>query len=147
MCRDSYSGHISSILSKILFLVLSKNGNNSRNFAIFASGFDKTNRDVAQLVAHYVRDVGVGRSSRLIPTCKRPRAFTARGRPFIACLICNHGRGFLKAVACISKNGRGFYPFFLTKCQFSKKKFTSLLAIAAIAVIPKTVVMATKNSL
>ena len=28
-------------------------------------------RDVAQLVAHYVRDVGVGRSSRLIPTiCK-----------------------------------------------------------------------------
>ena len=27
-------------------------------------------RDVAQLVAHYVRDVGVGRSSRLIPTKK-----------------------------------------------------------------------------
>ena len=26
------------------------------------------NRDVAQLVAYYVRDVGVGRSSRLIPT-------------------------------------------------------------------------------
>ena len=25
-------------------------------------------RDVAQLVAHYVRHVGVGRSSRLIPT-------------------------------------------------------------------------------
>ena len=25
-------------------------------------------RDLAQLVAHYVRDVGVGRSSRLIPT-------------------------------------------------------------------------------
>ena len=33
----------------------------------FASVF-KTIRDVAQLVAHYVRDVGVGRSSRLIPT-------------------------------------------------------------------------------
>ena len=31
----------------------------------FASGFSKP---VAQLVAHYVRDVGVGRSSRLIPT-------------------------------------------------------------------------------
>ena len=29
------------------------------------------NRDVAQLVAHYVRDVGVGRSSRLIPTKAR----------------------------------------------------------------------------
>ena len=28
----------------------------------------KSHRDVAQLVAHYVRDVGVGRSSRLIPT-------------------------------------------------------------------------------
>ena len=28
----------------------------------------KSIRDVAQLVAHYVRDVGVGRSSRLIPT-------------------------------------------------------------------------------
>ena len=27
-------------------------------------------RDVAQLVAHYVRDVGVGRSSRLIPTIR-----------------------------------------------------------------------------
>ena len=30
----------------------------------------KSNRNVAQLVAHYVRDVGVGRSSRLIPTEK-----------------------------------------------------------------------------
>ena len=30
-----------------------------------------SNRNVAQLVAHYVRDVGVGRSSRLIPTQKR----------------------------------------------------------------------------
>ena len=28
----------------------------------------KQKRNVAQLVAHYVRDVGVGRSSRLIPT-------------------------------------------------------------------------------
>ncbi len=30
----------------------------------------KQKRNVAQLVAHYVRDVGVGRSSRLIPTEK-----------------------------------------------------------------------------
>ena len=30
-----------------------------------------SNRDVAQLVAHYVRDVGVGRSSRLIPTIEK----------------------------------------------------------------------------
>ena len=28
-------------------------------------------RDLAQLVAHYVRDVGVGRSSRLIPTASK----------------------------------------------------------------------------
>ena len=32
--------------------------------------FRKRYRNVAQLVAHYVRDVGVGRSSRLIPTIK-----------------------------------------------------------------------------
>ena len=31
---------------------------------------ETSERDVAQLVAHYVRDVGVGRSSRLIPTKK-----------------------------------------------------------------------------
>ena len=31
----------------------------------------KQKRNVAQLVAHYVRDVGVGRSSRLIPTEER----------------------------------------------------------------------------
>ena len=34
---------------------------------IFRSNFIDL-RNVAQLVAHYVRDVGVGRSSRLIPT-------------------------------------------------------------------------------
>ena len=32
--------------------------------------FALANRKVAQLVAHYVRDVGVGRSSRLFPTNK-----------------------------------------------------------------------------
>ena len=36
-------------------------------------------RDVAQLVAHYVRDVGVGRSSRLIPT--------ERQQEFISCCL------------------------------------------------------------
>jgi hypothetical protein len=46
----------------------------SSNFALVlkqeaALGFPHQGfRDVAQLVAHYVRDVGVGRSSRLIPT-------------------------------------------------------------------------------
>ena len=38
-------------------------------FAVQKAAFD--HRDVAQLVAHYVRDVGVGRSSRLIPTDER----------------------------------------------------------------------------
>ncbi len=36
----------------------------------FALTLHLQNRDVAQLVAHYVRDVGVGRSNRLIPTKK-----------------------------------------------------------------------------
>lgn len=34
----------------------------------FTFALAKQKRNVAQLVAHYVRDVGVGRSSRLIPT-------------------------------------------------------------------------------
>ena len=34
-------------------------------------------RDVAQLVAHYVRDVGGGRSSRLIPTNRQKKKFSA----------------------------------------------------------------------
>ena len=37
------------------------------------------NRDVAQLVAHYVRDVGVVRSSRIIST-KRMRLILFQGR-------------------------------------------------------------------
>ena len=48
----------------------------SKKYCTFARGFKKceSNRDVAQLVAHYVRDVGVGRSSRLIPTIKKRHA-------------------------------------------------------------------------
>ena len=41
-------------------------------------------RDVAQLVAHYVRDVGVGRSSRLIPTAQSADRFNTCLR-FIFC--------------------------------------------------------------
>ena len=41
----------------------------TKNSITFAKSNDK-DRNVAQLVAHYVRDVGVGRSSRLIPTEK-----------------------------------------------------------------------------
>ena len=37
----------------------------SQNFALT---LHSQKRDVAQLVAYYVRDVGVGRSNRLIPT-------------------------------------------------------------------------------
>ena len=40
------------------------------------SSHHKQWRNVAQLVAHYVRDVGVGRSSRLIPTQGDKRAFS-----------------------------------------------------------------------
>ena len=45
----------------------------SKKVLTFAPQFRRKankNRNVAQLVAHYVRDVGVGRSSRLIPTAK-----------------------------------------------------------------------------
>ena len=42
-------------------------------------------RDVAQLVAHYVRDVGVGRSSRLIPTANEKVADCSA--TFLFCLI------------------------------------------------------------
>ena len=52
----------------------------------------KANRNVAQLVAHYVRDVGVGRSSRLIPTAaeaeyNKASAFLCNNsaRPHVRC--------------------------------------------------------------
>ncbi len=38
------------------------------NFAVEFEKRPENSREVAQLVAHYVRDVGVGRSSRLFPT-------------------------------------------------------------------------------
>ena len=46
----------------------------------------KSNRNVAQLVAHYVRDVGVGRSSRLIPT-QIKRGTYENMHLFLLCLI------------------------------------------------------------
>ena len=42
-----------------------------------------SNRNVAQLVAHYVRDVGVGRSSRLIPTRQRVTFWITVSYPLI----------------------------------------------------------------
>ena len=55
----------------VLFLVWqvfeNKKVRNTKNSITFALQLRK-DRNVAQLVAHYVRDVGVGRSSRLIPT-------------------------------------------------------------------------------
>ena len=44
---------------------------NKKKTITFAPQLRK-DRNVAQLVAHYVRDVGVGRSSRLIPTEREP---------------------------------------------------------------------------
>ena len=40
-------------------------------------------REVAQLVAHYVRDVGVGRSSRLFPTFSTKTFFGYGERFFV----------------------------------------------------------------
>lgn len=42
-----------------------------------------SNRNVAQLVAHYVRDVGVGRSSRLIPTRQRVAFWNTASYPLL----------------------------------------------------------------
>ena len=57
----------------VLFLVWqvfeNKKVRNTKKTITFAPQLRK-DRNVAQLVAHYVRDVGVGRSSRLIPTKK-----------------------------------------------------------------------------
>ena len=41
-------------------------------------------RDLAQLVAHYVRDVGVGRSSRLIPTASKKGCPKAAFRAYVS---------------------------------------------------------------
>ena len=42
-------------------------------------------RDVAQLVAYYVRDVGVGRSNRLIPTLQNARFLNFSNLAFLFC--------------------------------------------------------------
>ena len=44
----------------------------------------KRNRKVAQLVAHYVRDVGVGRSSRLFPTMQTTLTFPRKAASFLS---------------------------------------------------------------
>ena len=48
----------------------------------FTFALAKQKRNVAQLVAHYVRDVGVGRSSRLIPTIKNDKLYYTACRFF-----------------------------------------------------------------
>ena len=63
----------------------SKNLVHSLKVSNFASAFPRKvcNRNVAQLVAHYVRDVGVGRSSRLIPTSFQEHPFSV-GAPLLS---------------------------------------------------------------
>ena len=46
-------------------------------------------RKVAQLVAHYVRDVGVGRSSRLFPTQKRQLIGVSCRFCYSKCIFCD----------------------------------------------------------
>ena len=72
--------------------------NATRKFAPANNRSEQSEREVAQLVAHYVRDVGVGRSSRLFSTEKgwsighpfledglqRPRSYLADARTIIA---------------------------------------------------------------
>ena len=54
-------------------------------------------RDVAQLVAHYVRDVGVGRSSRLIPTIRGLKRWLQRFNP---CRFKNGRKKFGTVLKC-----------------------------------------------
>lgn len=68
-----------AIITKYFMNVKTKENNNKYNKLIINAIKTKTyqsekiqnHRDVAQLVARHVRDVEVGRSSRLIPTKKR----------------------------------------------------------------------------
>ena len=53
---------------------------------------NRSNRDVAQLVAHYVRDVGVASSNLVIPTIKKALI----SRAFLICL--NRNSKFLKLI-------------------------------------------------
>jgi hypothetical protein len=61
-------------------------------------------RDVAQLVAHYVRDVGVGRSSRLIPTQReRECAYLGTFSSFLLFAVDKNGspnHSFVCSVCC-----------------------------------------------
>ena len=59
---------------------------NSKKSSTFAPAFKKKRREVAQLVAHYVRDVGVGCSSHLFSTKKTVKrlSFLKKGRLNIA---------------------------------------------------------------
>ena len=43
----------------------------------------RLHRDVAQLVAHYVRDVGVASSSPVIPTNKKEECFSEHSSFFV----------------------------------------------------------------
>ena len=60
-CKDTYNSDNCNIFLHFLFHC-------AKNVYLCHCNDD---RNVAQLVAHYVRDVGVGRSSRLIPTHKK----------------------------------------------------------------------------
>lgn len=49
----------------------------------FTFALAKQKRNVAQLVAHYVRDVGVAGSSPVIPTASGGKVFLSAAFPFI----------------------------------------------------------------
>lgn len=54
----------------------------------------KSHREVAQLVAHHVRDVGVGRSSRLFSTTNSFQARRFSRRALLLATICHCTRTF-----------------------------------------------------
>ena len=80
---------------KFFRIFLEKNARVSENCSIFAPAI----RDLAQLVAHYVRDVGVAGSSPVIPTVSGKRYknffpllfFMCRLVAGVVALICHRG--------------------------------------------------------
>ena len=84
-------------------------------------------RDVAQLVAHYVRDVGVGRSSRLIPTNASQAESQQRPSAFLFCLV---------AVICLRRLGAAS-AFSQPAASLTPPVFPSLLLSAT--PVPETI--------
>lgn len=71
---------------------------------------NETNRDVAQLVARHVRDVEVGRSSRLIPTKKKTGSQMTIGLFLLNGYIALNG-GILCLIVTLPESNNVFFQY------------------------------------